>query len=106
MSPCQSGLFDPKPSTPPAAQVSITGSRPLALPRWEMQGLAATGYRYRNIQDTDRTQKLILISGVLSLHKLKAMKKAAAQTISTVKDLHNVEGCTKAEAIAAVSTAF
>ena len=28
-----------------------------------MQGLAATGYRYRNIQDTDRTQQLIAISG-------------------------------------------
>ncbi|WP_299616285.1 hypothetical protein [uncultured Tateyamaria sp.] len=50
------GLFDPKPSTPPAAQVSITGSRPPALPCWEMQCLAATGNRYRIIQDTDRTQ--------------------------------------------------
>lgn len=28
-----------------------------------MQGLAATGYRYRNIQDTDRTYQLIAISG-------------------------------------------
>ncbi|NHM18505.1 hypothetical protein [Tritonibacter mobilis] len=49
------GLFDPKPSTPPAAQVSITGSRPPALPCRGMQGLAATGYRYWNIQDTNRT---------------------------------------------------
>ncbi|MFG6546806.1 MULTISPECIES: hypothetical protein [Rhodobacterales] len=57
------GLFDPKPCTPPAAQLSITGSRPPALTCWEMQGLAATGYRYRNIPDADRNQKLIAISG-------------------------------------------
>ena len=63
MSPCQSGLFDPKPNTPPAAQVSITGSRPPALACREMQGPTATGYRYRNIPDADRNQKLIAISG-------------------------------------------
>ena len=51
------------PAPPRAAQMSITGSRPPALPRWEMQGLAAAGYRYRNVPDTDHTPQLIAISG-------------------------------------------
>lgn len=106
MSPCQSELSDPKPNTPPAAQVSITGSRPPALPCWEMQGLAATGYRYRNIPDHGPHPIADCDLGTLSLHKLKAMKKAAAKTIPTVKDLPMVRGCTKAEAIAAASAAF
>ncbi|MCB1468154.1 MAG: H-NS histone family protein, partial [Rhizobiaceae bacterium] len=97
---CQSGLLYPKPCTTLTAKVAFTNLHPPALACWELQGVAATGYRYRNIQDTDRTQKLILISGVLSLHKLKAMKKSAAKTISTFEDRQKAVARAKVEALA------
>ena len=52
MYPCQSVLLYPKPCTPLAANVAFTNLHPPALACWELQGAAATGYRYRNIQDT------------------------------------------------------
>jgi len=54
-SPCTSEQPDPQSSTSLAATTAITIRCHPALSFRELQHPAATGYRYRDIQDRDRT---------------------------------------------------
>ena len=54
MSPCQSGLFDPQFNTSLVAIWRPTTFATPALALRELRPPVATGYRYRDIQDTDR----------------------------------------------------
>jgi hypothetical protein len=57
------------------------------------------GYRYRNIQDTDRTQQRLRSRDVVAQRGQKIQKEVAG-AFSTVLDSQMAKGCTKAEAIA------
>lgn len=62
---------------------------PPALPCWEMQGLAATGYRYRNIPDHGPHPIADCDLEALTLSELKNMQKDVAEAISTFEDHQN-----------------